>query len=405
MMKQSLITIKLAQLHTMQRRITQHAARYQVVCTGRRSGKTTLAVDILANAAIEGESWGYFAPTYGMLSPVWRTLKKTLAGVTASKNETERRLTLVTGGSIECWSLDNADRVRGRKYHGLIIDEAAQVPDLLDGWQNAISPLLTDYRGRAYFFSTPNGFNGFWHLYNRGIDPLYPEWQAWQYPTSANPHIDPAEIEAQRNELPERAFRQEYLAEFMTDSGGVFRSVTDVSTLAPSAPTEGGQYVFGVDWGRSNDFTAISVIDASTGEQVAIDRFTQIGWAVQQARIIAMYRHWKPVSIIAEENSFGDVNIEALLKEGLPIRRFSTTAQTKTPLIDALAVAIEKGNIRLLNDRVQMAELQAYEMQRLPSGAYRYTAPSGGHDDTVMALALAWYGVRNNLNKLRVMQW
>ena len=30
---------------------------------------------------------------------------------------------------------------------------------------------------------------------------------------------------------------------------------------------------------------------------------------------------------------------------------------------------------------------------RLPSGLTRYTAPSGGHDDTVMALAMAWSGV------------
>jgi len=30
-------------------------------------------------------------------------------------------------------------------------------------------------------------------------------------------------------------------------------------------------------------------------------------------------------------------------------------------------------------------------MERLPSGRYRYSAPPGGHDDTVIALALAFY--------------
>jgi len=38
----------------------------------------------------------------------------------------------------------------------------------------------------------------------------------------------------------------------------------------------------------------------------------------------------------------------------------------------------------------QLGELEAYEMQRLPSGMFRYSAPEGMHDDCVMALALAW---------------
>jgi hypothetical protein len=33
-------------------------------------------------------------------------------------------------------------------------------------------------------------------------------------------------------------------------------------------------------------------------------------------------------------------------------------------------------------------------MERLPGGGYRYSAPSGAHDDTVIATALAWHGVK-----------
>ena len=35
----------------------------------------------------------------------------------------------------------------------------------------------------------------------------------------------------------------------------------------------------------------------------------------------------------------------------------------------------------------------AYQAERLPSGLLRYGAPSGQHDDTVMALAMAWSAV------------
>lgn len=40
-----------------------------------------------------------------------------------------------------------------------------------------------------------------------------------------------------------------------------------------------------------------------------------------------------------------------------------------------------------------VGELVAYQAERLPSGLLRYGAPSGQHDDTVMALAVAWTAV------------
>jgi hypothetical protein len=55
-----------------------------------------------------------------------------------------------------------------------------------------------------------------------------------------------------------------------------------------------------------------------------------------------------------------------------------------------LALAFERGDIRILNDPVLVSELVAFQAERLPSGLLRYGAPGGQHDDTVMALALAW---------------
>jgi hypothetical protein len=94
-----------------------------------------------------------------------------------------------------------------------------------------------------------------------------------------------------------------------------------------------------------------------------------------------------------EANSMGSVNIEALQSEGFPVRPFQTTAGSKNPLIEALALAIERREIALLPDDVLLYELASYTLERLPGGGYRYTAPPGAHDDTVMATALAWHGV------------
>jgi hypothetical protein len=86
----------------------------------------------------------------------------------------------------------------------------------------------------------------------------------------------------------------------------------------------------------------------------------------------------------------GEPVIEQLIREGLPVQPFLTTNATKASAIDALTLAFERGELRILNDPVQIGELQAFEAERLPSGLTRYGAPEGMHDDTVMALALAW---------------
>jgi len=72
----------------------------------------------------------------------------------------------------------------------------------------------------------------------------------------------------------------------------------------------------------------------------------------------------------------------------------ATTPSSKPPLIEALALAIERGEIGLINEPKLVNELQAYTMERMPSGSFRYTAPGGMHDDLVIATALAWTGVR-----------
>lgn len=380
--------------HPAQRDILAHPARYKVIVCGRRFGKTDLTIQQIGGAAVNApEPYAYFSPTYKMLADVWRSFKHALRDVIAGKNETEKRIEVIGGGVIDFWSLDNPDAARGRKYAGIAVDEAAMVRDGQYIWPAVLRPLLTDYGGWALFPSTPRGHNWFWELYNMGNDPLYEDWATWQFPTVANPFIDPAEVEDARRLMPERLFRQEYLAEFIDDAGGVFRGVADVSTLSPQdGPQYGHEYVFGVDWGRHHDFSVVSVMDRTTRQQVDLDRFTGIGWELQYGRLRDMFDKWRPSVIWAEENSIGSPAVERLQRDGLPVRGFTTTSSTKGPLIESLALAIERRDVSLLNDRVQVAELQAYELERLPSGTFRYGAPDGGHDDTVIGLGLAWYG-------------
>jgi hypothetical protein len=93
------------------------------------------------------------------------------------------------------------------------------------------------------------------------------------------------------------------------------------------------------------------------------------------------------------EENFNDSFVERLQGEGLPVQAYRTTAQSKQQIINELALAFEQVDITIPNDPVLIGELQAYTVERLPSGNLRYTAPAGLHDDCVMALALSWHGV------------
>lgn len=386
------LRINLGELYPAQQEIVDSPARFKVLVCGRRFGKTTIAIDTLCRALLDGQTAAYFAPTYRMGAEVWREMNTLLAPLRLHASEKDWRLELAGGGVFECWSLAQGagETVRGRHYHFVVIDEAALF-ESADAWYGAIRPLLTDTQGGALFASTPRGRNWFWHLYRRGLDPKVTDWQAWRFPTAANPHIPPEEIEAARQGMPERFFQQEYEAEFLDDGGLVFRNVDQACVGQPGMPVpdENGETrcVFGVDWGKDHDFTCISVMTCD-GTQLHLERFNQIGWTVQRDRLKALNERFQPSVILAEENSIGSVNIDALIQEDLPVRGFVTTQKSKAELIDTLALAMEKGETRLLNDEVLKYELMAYEMSRTAYG-WSYGAPPGGHDDTVIATALS----------------
>lgn len=382
--------IVLPRPHVRQQRIKEEARRFNVIACGRRFGKTVLGIDRLVEPALEGKPVAWFSPTYKMLTEVWREVRRAMQPVTGRVSEQEKRLELVTSGVIEMWSLDQPDAARGRKYALAVIDEAAMVARLGEAWQAVIRPTLTDFEGAAWFLSTPKGRNFFWQMFQWGQDPARHEWYAATMPTTANPYIKASEVEAARQELPERVFQQEYLAAFLEDGGGVFRRVAEAATLESAERADGRTYVGGVDWARSGDFTVFSVIDATTKAQVAIDRFNQVNYEVQLGRFRALHERYGVAGWLGELNSMGGPLVERLQREGYPVQGFTTTNATKAQIIDGLALALERGELQLLDDAVQTAELQAYEMSRLPSGSIRYSAPEGLNDDTVMALALAW---------------
>jgi hypothetical protein len=375
---------------------------------GRRWGKTELGKDLVAEAALSGLHVGWFAPTYKILADAWRELVLTLKPYTARSNAAEHRIELVTGGALEMWSLvGGEDAGRSRAYARVIVDEAAMVPNLMQVWMDAIRPTLTDFRGDAWFMSTPKGRNDFWQLYQYGLDPLREDWMCWHMPTSTNPFIDPVEIEAARGDMPERRFQQEYMAEFLEDSA-VFRRIREAATARPQGYAQDGypshpkhSYVVGVDWGKYEDFSVFAVLDTTSKELVYLDRSNHIDYTMQIERLKDICKRFQVSEVGAESNAMATA-IELMRAAGLPVREFVTTNHSKQNIIEGLMLALEQGKLKLLDDSELLSELQAFEATRLPGGGLRYAAPPGMHDDTVMALAIAWSAVESIAAPIRI---
>jgi predicted phage terminase large subunit-like protein len=178
--------------------------------------------EIVAKAAIGGFPAGWFAPNYKYLDEPWRELNRILKPVITKSNASDKVIELITGGRIDFWTLEDQDAGRSRKYKAVVVDEAAMVPALREIWRQAIRPTLADYRGEAWFLSSPKGIgNPFHEFFEQGKSDEYPDWASWIMPTATNPHIKPEEIEAARKDLEAfpLIFQQEWLGEFIKDSG------------------------------------------------------------------------------------------------------------------------------------------------------------------------------------------
>lgn len=398
--------LKIPRPHPAQMELLRHRGS-TVLFAGRRFGKTQIAVYKLITSAIEivglywwvGLSW-----RAASLKRAWRLVKFyarqmwRAIDVTDEKswsNKSEKEITLPNKSVIWFRTAENPDSLAGEGVRGVVIDEFTLMPS--EVWDEYIQAILIDYLGWAFLMGVPKGKNWGWEMWVKATSRK--GWKRFHFTVYDNPHMVKSEerrefIEDIRINAPEYFWRQEYLAEVLDDGGTVFRGVSQIATVPSDLrPTAGMTYVAGVDWGRESDYTVIVMMEVETNRVVFMDRFNKIGWTLQREFLKRAIQLWQPAFILAEQNSMGSVNVEALQNEGLPVRSFETTAKSKPGIIERLAAAIERQQITIPNNPILVGELQAYTMERSVGGQFKYSAPSGMHDDCVIALALAYEAI------------
>lgn len=377
-MSENLLQITLNEPHINQQKVIDGKQRFNVLCCGRRWGKSGLAINLLSETAIEGGTAGYFTPTYKLLDGTYNDCLIALDSVIKRKHE-HQFIELITGGRIDFWSLENELAGRSRKYKRSIVDEAAFVKNLWKSWTESIRPTLTDLKGDAWFLSTPKGKNDFYKLFMRGKAGDN-DWASWQMSTYTNPYIDPAEIDDAKADLPEAAFSQEYLANFNDNTANPFGSAYIAQCTFPISNE--AAVCYGIDLAKSFDYTVIIGLDRN-GSVCYFERF-QKDWRQTTQTILNLTN----VPIAIDSTGVGDPIGEdiARVKE---VELFLFTSKTKQQLMEGLALAIQQRKITFPEGHIA-DELNNFEYVFTRTGV-KYAAPSGLHDDCVMALALAWH--------------
>jgi len=382
--------------------VLNHPARFRMMDCGRRWGKTILESNWLHEGAINdgGENW-FLSPVYAQSKAVFRDnlAAARRGGADAAFKDvsiSELRVEYKTGGVEHYKSADNPETLRGAGLKRVVIDEAARVKR--DVWEEVIRPAVSDTHGKVLFGTTPKGKNWFYELWTRGQDGLQPEFKSWKFPTANNPLIHPSDIEHARQSLPVDVFQQEYLAEFLENSAGVFRNVRSCLGAQREEPQSGRSYYAGVDLARLTDFTVLTILDGN-GSQVYFDRFNLLDWTVQKQRIIDTCRRYGAMLLI-DSTGVGDPIFEDLRVAGINVDGFKFTSESKKQLISSLMIAFEQSKIRILDDAVQLNELDIFEYTIGSSGIVHYSAPEGYHDDCVIALALANWARENSFTPM-----
>lgn len=380
-----------------QREVLRSPARFKIAACGRRWGKTGAA--LLAATMGHGPRPGAFrgclhggriwwvAPTYKQIqsSGIWRDLKKALSQCWEDKSEVDRTIYLPGGGSICVMSAENESSLRGPGLDGLIVDEAAFIKHT--AWTESLRPALTDKQGWALLISTPNGHNWFHDLHEiarggRG-------YEAWQRPSSDNPLVTQDELDKIREEIGERAYAQEHLAQFMAIEGAEWPSEYFDGITADYWPAKFDLSVYAIDPSKGRDhgdFSAIVFAGLHHG-RVWVDCSIARRPAPQiAADLLRMWNAQPADEVFVEANANQDLVMTPVINQLTTERGMyplplvcQENREKKEKRIFRLGPLLKNNRIKL-RDGIRGCELLERQLRAFPVGE---------HDDGPDALAMA----------------
>jgi hypothetical protein len=382
------------------------------VAAGTKSGKSLAAASNMIAAACTNHNHMYrwVAPIYPQAKIGYRYCDRMLPFHVKENNKSDPSIHIKHTNSIMHFKSGKfPEDLEGEAVNGYCLDECAKMnPQVYDSAKTTV----TITRGPIIAFSTPKGKNWFFEKCMIAQDEMrwaeknnvQPTRLFLNFATIENPAVTKEAIDDAKKQLPERLFRQYYLAEFV-DDGSVFtnfRACVDPSLQQMDYQTTTQVWhhplakektvVIGADWAKHKDFTVFIAMEMSENlkKVVGFMRFQNLAYTDAVGELYRFAKKFKETSVVYHDKTgVGDALDDLLCEINLPFEGILFNNTSKSNMVNNLAISFEQSRIMIPPWSEMLRELDFFEVEVSDTGLMRYNAPSGQHDDIIMALCLA----------------
>lgn len=369
---------------------------FSILVWHRRARKSRTALNKQIMKILQRKEPGvcyYILPTYRQAKQViWDALinDHVPKEIIDKKNDSELAIYYKNGVIQRFIGSEDPDKHRGTNPFDVVFDEYSEQPEQI--WTAIFQPVLRENKGTATFVFTPKGKNHSWKLVQLARDNPE-EWYVDIQTVQDTGMFSERELDEIRRNTPQALFNQEYMCDFVESAGQFFRRITQNTYDKDLQLPEQGDFQIGVDLAKYNDWTVITPFNLNTFIVYNQERFNQVDWNLQKARIEATTRRFGDALVWPDSTGLGDPIVEDLKQRGLRIggdgQGFKFSETSRRQLLDNLAILLEQDKIKIPNDEGLIAELESFRFELSESGKIKVTVPEGLHDDRVMSLALA----------------
>jgi len=371
--------------------INNESYKYYCLNIGRQFGKSLLATNQALYWAFNSKcDIAWISPIYNQANKVYEQVIKAFADnpqVFHKKDGQKLKIEFCNGSTFQFFSAERYDNIRGFTFDYLICDEFAFIDS--EAWTAVLRATVLVKGKKVLLISTPNGKNHFYQLFQ--LDGVNDQYKSFKMTSYDNPLIDSKEIDDAKLTLPDHIFRQEYLAEFVDGGSSVFGDVNYKMV------TSGTKYYGGLDVARADDYTVLTIYNQDGG-MVYIDRWRHDSWSNIVRKVSEVINKYNAQTFV-EVNSIGDPIFEilkGLLSNVNNIQPFLTTSKSKQDIIEQLAVANQNKDVSFLPHEWLKKEFDVFTYEYNPkTRVIKYSAPSGFHDDGIMASAIGYHAVKH----------
>lgn len=200
--------------------------------------------------------------------------------------------------------------------------------------------------------------------------------------------------------LTDEKLHREYDLQIPSSSGSLFNMdrVKELAIAQWQPPQPKHRYLMGIDpsFGGDDYYTAL-IFDVTQYPYKLVHQFRENNKAnaYYESKIMDIIKQYRPQLVAIESNSGGIVLIEHLQAKipGLRVEKVSHSSVSKRVNTDRIAIAVENGDViypsnwEFCNESIDGVSRHASEASQFLASTRQAVQ---GHDDTVMAFAVAW---------------